>query len=299
VATGSPMWGGGIPATRSVQGWLSQSARKSNRLAVVTANRTRWADDPRLVSFYESHRCQPEELYPSERRFLPWLAVEAHSVLDVGCASGGFVDIWRHFGPDVLYRGVDVSAPLIESARRSHPDVEFLIGDCADGLPLSAHSSEVVQALGWLHWEPRYRVALEELWRLTARWLFFDVRLVEGDADLTTGKQRLAFTDPEDDAASTPYICVSWPGFAALLRDLEPARVLGYGYWGDPAETVSGVDGPVCFATFVLQRTPQVERSEQVSVALDMPLPWPEAWSEKFARLPADWLEENVSQDAR
>jgi len=43
-----------------------------------------------LVEYYESHRNRADELYPSERRFLPWLAARADSVLDVGCGTGGF-----------------------------------------------------------------------------------------------------------------------------------------------------------------------------------------------------------------
>ena len=257
----------------------------------------RWANDPGLVSFYESHRHRPEHLYPSERRFLPWLARNADSVLDVGCASGGFADIWRHFRPHVAYLGVDLSAPLIDSARRMHPGVEFLRGDCAEGLPLPTQSSQAVQALGWLHWEPRYRAALQELWRLAGRWLFFDVRLIQADADLNTGKQRLALTDKgKEDGSSTPYVCVAWSGFAALLCDLRPGRILGYGYWGNPAETVSGVDQPVCFATFVLERALDLEPPREIEAALDLPLPWPEPWLDRLRRLPDGWLDENVTE---
>src|SRR5204862_434647 len=63
-----------------------------------------WVDHPQLVDFYASHRSRPEDLYPSERRFLPWLAGQSDRVLDAGCGAGGFAGIWRHFNPVI---GVD------------------------------------------------------------------------------------------------------------------------------------------------------------------------------------------------
>lgn len=68
-----------------------------------------WAEHPDLVAFYAEHRKHPEDLYPSESRFLPWLARQAHSVVDVGCAAGGFSDVWRHYQPEIRYVGVDLS----------------------------------------------------------------------------------------------------------------------------------------------------------------------------------------------
>jgi SAM-dependent methyltransferase len=258
----------------------------------VIAEWTQWADEPGLVSFYQSHRDHPDALYPSERRFLPWLARESRSVLDAGCAAGGFVSVWRHFKPEIEYVGVDVSAPLIAAARRRHPEVEFLLGDCAAGIPRPAGSSETVEALGWLHWEPRYRAALAELWRLAGRRLFFDVRIVEGGADLEGGRQRLDLGQPAGAHGTTPYICCSWPRFAEMIGGLGPARVLVHGYWGTPAETVSGVDQDVCFTTFVLERLP--ESPSEMAVAMDAPLSWPDAWSHGVRRLPDSWLEQNV-----
>src|SRR5260370_26500151 len=126
-----------------------------------------------LVEFFTSHRSRPEDLYPSEARFLPGLARSARSLLDVGCAAGGFVDIRRTYNPGLRYTGVDLSTALVETARARHPDAEFLVGDCSEGLPLPDAAAEVVAALGWLHWEPRYGTALAELWRLTGHSLLF------------------------------------------------------------------------------------------------------------------------------
>lgn len=220
-------------------------------------------EQPELVEFFTGHRNRPEDLYPSEARFLPWLAGEAASVLDVGCAAGGFADIWRAYNPAVRYAGADVSEALVAAARRLHPGDEFLVGDCAAGLPLPDQAADVVQALGWLHWEPRYPMALAELWRLTGRHLFFDVRLHGGPEDIA-GSQALP------GGGATPYLCVSWPRFAGLLRDLGPGSIRGFGYLGPPADSVTGIPPAIVLATFVLGRG-----EDSQTVSLELPLEWP------------------------
>jgi SAM-dependent methyltransferase len=241
---------------------------------MIRAHVSEWAEHPDLVEFYEGHRKTPEELYPSERRFLPWLAAGADNVLDVGCAAGGFAPIWRTWHPELAYTGVDVSESLVRAARRLHPDCAFEVADCAEGLPFGDAEFEAVQALGWLHWEPRYLAAIAEMWRVTSGRLFFDVRLRAGADDLEAA-QRIALTGDWDGHTTVPYLCLGWERFAASLLALEPKAVFAHGYEGKPSDTVSGVQGDICFATFVLERGAAPEGTPLVRAAL--PLAWPTA----------------------
>lgn len=250
-----------------------------------------WADHPDLVAYYETHRNRLSDLYPSERRFLPWLAASADSVLDVGCGAGGFAEAWRACRPAIAYTGVDVSAPLVAAARRAHPEHEFLRADCADGVPLPDAYADVVSAMGWLHWETRYTQALAELWRLTRRHLFFDLRLVTSPGPDIQARQRLALAAEWDGRTTVPYICASWPRIAELLVDLGAARILAHGYWGRPADTVMGVEIDICFATFVLERGDHEERPE---VVLDLPLEWPRTLTDRVRLEGAERLDEIV-----
>jgi len=230
-----------------------------------------WVEHPDLVDFYASNRGRPEDLYPSEARFLPDLARSAGSVLDVGCGAGGFATIWKHYNPELAYTGVDASEALIEAAARLHPDSRFLVGDGAEPLPVGDRGHDVVAALGWLHLEPRWRDALPELWRATGERLFFDMRLHPGDGDLE-GRQRLALAGEWDGSTTIPYLAASWPEVAGRLAALGPARIRAYGYEGTPADTVSGMS-TVCFATFVLERG---HGHDLPVVEAELPYPWPE-----------------------
>jgi SAM-dependent methyltransferase len=230
-----------------------------------------WALHPDLVAYYEDHRDRPEDLYPSEARFLPWLAQSARSVVDVGCAAGGFRDIWRHFAPGARYEGVDLSPVLVAAARRLHPDAEFHHGDVLEGIDLPDRRADVVQALGWLHWIPEQERALFELWRLAGHFLFFDIRIVADPAAAGIGRQRIALIGEWDGKTETPYVTVAWSELARMLAALGPSEVFGYGYWGHPSDTARDVPNDVCMATFVLVRG----NGGPARVCLDLPLEWP------------------------
>lgn len=241
-----------------------------------------WTESPELTSFFSNRRCNPEDLYPSERRFLPWLAQNADRVLDAGCAAGGFYSIWRHYGNNIEYVGADISKPLIETAIKLHPGVKFVHVDFAEGTHFPDRFATVVAALGWMHWEPRYADALKELWRVAGHFLFFDVRLVEHEKDEQFGRQKLPFTRDWVGESATPYITVAWPRFAKMLLGLRPKTVLGYGYWGAPGDRVEGVLDRVCFATFVLEKEAPGQRTRITDVCLDLPLLFPERLKPKI-----------------
>jgi SAM-dependent methyltransferase len=249
-----------------------------------------WALHPDFVVYYEDHRDSPEDLYPSEARFLPWLASKARSVLDVGCAAGGFRSIWQHYAQHVRYEGVDLSPALVDAARRLHPDSEFHHGDVLDGIELPDRRADVVQALGWLHWVPEQEQALAELWRLAGRFLFFDIRIVADPSAAGVGRQRIALVGDWDGKTETPYVTVAWSELARMLAALGPSEIYGYGYWAHPSETSRDVPDDVCMATFVLVR----DGGTGPSVCLDLPLAWPVDSAPGAEILPPERLAERV-----
>lgn len=54
------------------------------------------------------------------------------SVLEVGCGFGDLGVYLRARNPGVRYSGIDLSARMIEEARRCHPDLEFRCGNVLD-----------------------------------------------------------------------------------------------------------------------------------------------------------------------
>ncbi len=233
-----------------------------------------WAEHPDLVEFFMHTRNRPEHLYRSERAFLPQLAAEHPAVLDVGCAGGGFFEIFRHYRPDIRYIGADFSHALTSQAGRHHPDGHFVVADSASGLPFADRSVPFVQALGWLHWENRHAEAIRELWRVTSRHLFFDMRVSPIGQPTLHARQRVAYSQPWDGKTTTPYIAVEWSELAEMLLGLNPLSIKIVGYWGHPAETVTGMECDVCFVTCVLEKRSLVPETAQCEITIDAPLAW-------------------------
>ncbi len=61
--------------------------------------------------------------------FSQWTIEPTDHVLDVGC---GFGDLLEYFSDESIhaqYTGIDISAPMIETARSTHPNGQFRVGD--------------------------------------------------------------------------------------------------------------------------------------------------------------------------
>jgi len=73
------------------------------------------------------------------------------TLLDVGCGYGGLWAHARQRGLDLSYTGIDVCAPMIDHARRAHPEARFERRDLFDGPGLiDAHRHDFVVCNGIL-----------------------------------------------------------------------------------------------------------------------------------------------------
>lgn len=77
------------------------------------------------IEFYKDHRSATEELYESEKVFLPVILKRVSSVLDVGCAAGGFSKIMKEIQPNIDYTGIDVAPRMIEAARTLYQELSL------------------------------------------------------------------------------------------------------------------------------------------------------------------------------
>ena len=73
-------------------------------------------NDLRLRNFF--HLRERNDLYLGEKFFLTKLLFERCSVLDIGCAQGGFYKILRSYLKSFSYTGVDSSERMILAAKK-------------------------------------------------------------------------------------------------------------------------------------------------------------------------------------
>ncbi len=200
---------------------------KTQSLENVLCEQRAWAAKDSL-DFFSTHRSSAEDLYPSERKFLPQAVAAAGGVLDVGCACGGFAEIMRSFNPAIAYTGIDIMPAMIERARSRYPGESFIVG-AAHQLPFRDGSFDLVHCSGVVHLNSDYQRMIAEMWRVTRKYTVFDMRLTRGAS--RTGSFKVDFAGAGTGGA-LPYHVVNFGEFRRLIAclDAPPGRVSVFGY---------------------------------------------------------------------
>lgn len=237
-----------------------------------------WAwSRPNVVTFYATQRSSRDALHPSEAHFLPRLLKPGLTVLDVGCAAGGFCRILRELEPDIRYTGVDLSGEMIAEARRRYPDQRFEIAP-GEKLPFRDGSFDLVLCTGGtLPMILSWRSVLQECWRVSRARVLFDVRAVGEGEDLEDIKQsyiKLAFSDEWEERAVSPYVVITMGSLYKAVMSLTPTprEVLGFGYYHAVSDMAVTRYREVCMTTLCVGKDPT---EGQPVLEWDVPLPWP------------------------
>ena len=90
----------------------------------MSNNSESWSQ-PNVVDFFDNHRTTTADVYPSEWFFLKGQLHKGMSVLDIGCAQGGFAGIISEELSRFSYTGVDISKAMIAKASAQHPQHTF------------------------------------------------------------------------------------------------------------------------------------------------------------------------------
>jgi SAM-dependent methyltransferase len=173
-----------------------------------------------IASFYQTKRSQPEHLYPTEKYFLPDILPKVKTVLDVGCATGGFYRIMRAFHPEIQYVGVDISPDLVAQAKRDYPEAEFHVSDGVH-LDFLDRTFDLVHSSGVLHLNSAYRQMVQAMWARAGRYLLCDFRLTWGKS--LQGTLTLEGAQAQD--APLPYNVLNVSELMVFLDHLEPSPI--------------------------------------------------------------------------
>ena len=93
-------------------------------------------------------------------------------VLEIGCSSGYYSEVFAIKQLGLRYEGCDYSAAFIDLARRLYPGIAFEVGD-ATGLRYADRSFDVVVSGGCILHIPEYERAIAEAARVSRRWVAF------------------------------------------------------------------------------------------------------------------------------
>lgn len=215
------------------------------------------------VGYYESIRNKPEDIYESERVFLFPLIEKSGSVLDIGCAAGGFYNIIHSLNPSINYTGLDTSEGMIRAATAIFPEADFRLAG-AETIDFPDNSFDLVMALGVLNHIPDYRNFIRECYRVSKRYCLLDLpRLLPNKHTFNKENSYMILKErfhsgKSIDSARTkvPYVLVdAAEAFDFLLNDLKPGRILAKGYFGKCDKSVTIPVQEVCFTVACIEKS--------------------------------------------
>ena len=199
------------------------------------ANAEAWGLD-KVVDFFDSHRASTTEVYNSEWHFLKDRLKDGMTILDVGCAQGGFASVASEHIKDFRYTGIDINARMIALARERHPQHRFHHVAEGDFSVLGDKRFDLVLVLGILHLHESWRRTIAQAWTHTGGALLLDLRESEFPTieDKTRSHFRMDFNGGDERHTGTvlPYnIINSAEAQETVLTTCRGARsLLHYGY---------------------------------------------------------------------
>jgi SAM-dependent methyltransferase len=168
----------------------------------------------------------PSSFFETERRFVAPRIDGINSVLDIGCASGRFIELLSSMGWNGRFTGVDVVEDNITTARNIYPQHRFLAGNAVD-MNLN-EKFDLVNATGVMQHEPRFEALVQTMLNHSARYVMFDVKFGPMNEHLADVEQ--SYCQIGD--AKAFFICLSYQKFLEFLRSLHGIRQIGiFGYY--------------------------------------------------------------------
>jgi SAM-dependent methyltransferase len=219
------------------------------------------------VKFFQDHRCRPEDLYESEGYFLPDVLPVIHTVLDIGCAAGGFSQIMKAFNPTLEYTGIDINPEFLEAARCRYPDNRFICGNGID-FQTPPNSYDLVTIWGLLHLNSRWEDMIISAYTQARRFLLGDLRMT-WDASVL-GQFFPSFDGKTDDARRLPYVVINVDDAIGFLRALRPRprTIRVRGYFHAPSSMARLPMAQVLMASVALEKA---DGAMDTAVSIDLP----------------------------
>lgn len=96
----------------------------------------------KLVEKYTEGRNEFKDTDGLLFEFVQRVAVNGKSILDLGCGNGRYTAKFLEMGAKSV-KGIDISPAMIELAKKTYKNIDFVLGDCAE-LPYANESFDVV-----------------------------------------------------------------------------------------------------------------------------------------------------------
>ena len=206
------------------------------------------------------------DFFRSEAHILNQITPWVSSVLDIGCASGRFIELLRQYIHDFTYTGLDLSLESIQNACRLYPDSRFFH---ANGLDFSiSETFDLVNATGVCQHEPHFEELIQNMIKLSHRYVLFDVKLATISEHLIDLK--LAYRQYEPPIYFIVLSLEQLKSFLQSQKGISEISVFGYVTPRDTNTILPDTIGEVVSAGILLEKAAASGGTEP-AVRLELP----------------------------
>ena len=187
-------------------------------------------NDFEAQNFFSSERKKKEDLYLGEKFFLSRVLFEHCTILDIGCAQGGFYKILKSYLKSFHYTGLDNSEEMILKAKKKYPRVNFqLIKN--NNFKILKKKYDIVIIFGVLHLDSKWIQILKNSKNLFNNHLLFDLRETNLETiDNDISKSYLSFNHKKK--IKIPYNIINSSEATLFLKKIFNSSIYKLSYFG-------------------------------------------------------------------
>ena len=130
----------------------------------------------KIIKYISENRKNYKDLYLGEKILLNEYFKKGFSVLDVGCAQGGFVNILSQREKKFSYLGIDYNEEMLAIAKKKQPKYKFINIKKNNFSKYINQKFDLVIIFGILHLNKDWKKIIKEGYKLTKKYLIFDLR---------------------------------------------------------------------------------------------------------------------------
>ena len=130
----------------------------------------------KIIKYISENRKNYNDLYLGEKILLNEYFKKGYSVLDVGCAQGGFVNILSQREKKFSYLGIDYNEEMLAIAKKKQPKYKFINIKKNNFSKYINQKFDLVIIFGILHLNKDWKKIIKEGYKLTKKYLIFDLR---------------------------------------------------------------------------------------------------------------------------
>ena len=134
-----------------------------------------WSQN-KIIKFISENRKDHKDLYLGEKILLDQFFKKGFSVLDVGCAQGGFINILSQLEKKFTYIGIDYNEKMLSIAKKKNPKNKFINIKKNNFSKFINKKFDLVIIFGILHLNKEWKKIIKEGFKLSKKYLIFDLR---------------------------------------------------------------------------------------------------------------------------